>query len=295
MRTLLHSLLLGYFCLATAHLAGGYEPIFMDRSILESIDSAKEPVFSKDLLAFIKRLPPVEQIMAKGDSDITEEVRLAKARLAALLQPGQNLSAGDLAPLVESTGVILILSQSEGETKVKGSLSCVCIDKDKGLFLTALHPFQQADLADYAVILGHDGSISGVARTLLRKTEADIVLITTRSPFPQQVRSIAPRPKLGERLWVSGSCPGAAFFQLGASAARVNIPDWKTLGRLRAKSFDVDRGFPNGLSGGGVFNATGELAGIATKNISISSHGTGGAALQMGRSVEVLPLLEELQ
>jgi S1-C subfamily serine protease len=74
----------------------------------------------------------------------------------------------------------------------------------------------------------------------------------------------------------------------------VKIPDWKMLGRLRAKRFDVDRGFPNGLSGGGVFNASGELTGIATSNISVSSHGEGGAALQMGRSVEVLPLIEDL-
>jgi S1-C subfamily serine protease len=295
MRNLLHKILAGALCLATTNLSTANEPIFMDRDLLESIDSAKEPVFSKDLLAFIKRLPRVEQIMAKRDGDIVEEARLAKARLAALLQPGQNLPPGEAVPLAESTGIILMLSQSEGQAKVKGALSCVCIDKEKGLFLTALHPFQQADLADCAVIVGHDGSISGVARTLLRKTEADIVLITTRSPFPQQVRGLAPPPKIGEPLWVSGSCPGVAFFQLGASAARVNIPDWKMLGRLRAKSFDVDRGFPNGLSGGGVFTATGELAGITTRNISVSSHGEGGAALQLGRSVEVFPLAEELQ
>lgn len=67
------------------------------------------------------------------------------------------------------------------------------------------------------------------------------------------------------------------------------------LGRLRAKSFDVDRGFPSGLSGEGVFNITGELVGIATRNISVSSHGEGGAALQLERSVEVFALAEELQ
>ncbi len=294
MRTFIHSFLVGALCLLTADLSRATEPILIDLGILESVDSAKVPVFSEELLAFIKRLPPVEQIMAKGDSDIVEEVRLAKASLAALLQPGRNLSAGDGAPIAESTGIILMLSQSDGQAKVTGALSCVCIDKEKGLFLTALHPFQQADLGDCAVILGHDGSVSGVARALFRKTEADIVLITSRSAFPNQVRGLAPPPKLGEPLWVSGSCPGAAFFQLGASAARVNIPDWKMLGRLRAKRFDVDRGFPNGLSGGGVFNASGELTGIATSNISVSSHGHGGAALQMGRSVEVLPLIEDL-
>ena len=294
MRTLIHSFWVGALCLLTADLSRGAEPTLMELGILESVDSAKAPVFSEELLAFIKRLPPVEQIMAKGDSDIVEEVRLAKARLAALVQPGRNPSAGDGAPIAESTGIILMLSQSDGQVTVKGALSCVCIDKEKGLFLTALHPFQQADLGDCAVILGNDGSVSGVARALLRKTEADIVLITSRSAFPKQVRGLAPPPKLGEPLWVSGSCPGATFFQLGASAARVNIPDWKMLGRLRAKRFDVDRGFPNGLSGGGVFNAKGELVGIATSNISVSSHGEGGAALQMGRSVEVLPLIEDL-
>jgi S1-C subfamily serine protease len=67
------------------------------------------------------------------------------------------------------------------------------------------------------------------------------------------------------------------------------------LGRLRAKSFDVDRGFPNGLSGGGVFNAAGELVGIAERNIAVSSHGSGGAALQMGRAVEVFPLIEDMR
>jgi S1-C subfamily serine protease len=85
------------------------------------------------------------------------------------------------------------------------------------------------------------------------------------------------------------------FFQLGAGVARASIPDWKMLGRLRAKSFDLDRGFPNGLSGGGVFNAAGELVGIATRNISVNSHGAGGAGLQLGRAVEVVPVLEELR
>jgi hypothetical protein len=295
MRTFLSIVLLSALCSGFSPVSNAAEPVLLDRGILESVDSAKEPVFSDELRGFIQRLPPVERIMAKGDSDVVEEARFAKTRIAALLEPGQNTSAEERAPLPEATGVVLVLSHTEGAPKVKGALSCVCIDKQAGLFLTALHPFQEADLADCAVILGLDGSVSGVARTLLRKTEADVVLLTTRSPFPGQVRGLGLPPKTGEPLWVCGSCPGAVFFQLGAGVARASIPDWKMLRRLRAKSFDVDRGFPNGLSGGGVFNAAGELVGIATRNIAVSSHGAGGSGLQLGRAVEVVPVLEELR
>lgn len=295
MRTFVPTFLALALYLGAVVVSRAAEPALLDRSILDSVDAAKEPVLSDPIRAFIKRLPPVERIMAKDDSDVVEEARLARIRIAALLKPEQNAPAGEGDWLPEATGVVLVLSQTKGESKVKGALSCVCIDKQAGLFLTALHPFQEADLADCAVILGVDGSVSGVARTILRKTEADVVLITTRSSFPGQVRAAGRPPKAGAPLWVAGSCPGAVFFQLGASAARTSISNWKMLGRMRAKSFDVDRGFPNGLSGGGVFNAAGELVGVAARNIGVTSHGTGGAVLQMGRAVEVFPLLEEMR
>ncbi len=267
----------------------------MDRSILESVEAAREPVFSDELQGFIQRLPTVERIMAKGSSDVVEDARFARTRIAALMEPEQNSLAGERTPLPDATGVLLVLSQAQGVPKVKGALSCVCIDKQAGLFLTALHPFQEADLGDCAVILGLDGSVSGVARAVLRKTEADVLLLATQSPFPGQVRGFGLPPKTGESLWVCGSCPGVVFFQLGASVARAGIPHWNMLGRLRAKSFDVDRGFPNGLSGGGVFNAAGELVGIATRNITVGSHGAGGSGLQLGRAVEVFAVLEEMR
>jgi hypothetical protein len=295
MRTFVPTVLVWALCLGAAPFSRAAEPTLMERSILDSVDAAKEPIFSEQIRSFINRLPPVERIMAKEDSDLVEEARFARGRIAALLNPEQNPSISKGEPLPEATGIVLVISQTKGEPKVKGALSCVCIDKNVGLFLTALHPFQEADLADCVVIVGIDGSISGVARTLLRKTEADVVLLTTRARFPGQVKGVGRPPKTGEPLWVSGSCPGAVFFQLGTSAARTSIPNWKMLGRLRAKSFDVDRGFPNGLSGGGVFNAAGELVGIAERNIAVSSHGSGGAALQMGRAVEVFPLIEDMR
>ncbi len=294
MRPLLAGVWFATLSLVTAPDLDAVGSPLVDLGVLEAVDAAREPVFSEKLQSFILGLPSVEQIMAKGDSDIVEEVRFARARIDALREPGQSPAVGG-GGLSEATGVVLVLSHTQGALKVKGALSCVCIDRQSGLFLTALHPFQEADRGDCAVILGRDGSVSGVARTLLRKTEADIVLLTTRSIFTGQVRRLGEPPTAGEMLWVCGSCPGAAFFQLGAHAARVSLPNWHMLGRLRAKCFDLDRGFPNGLSGGGVFNSAGELVGIATRNIAVSSHGTGGAALQFGRAVEIVPVVEELR
>lgn len=267
----------------------------VDFGILESVDAAKEPVFSQRLQAFISELPTIARIFTKGDADILEEVHHAKRRISALLETGKASSTEEVRQLSDATGILLVLSRTKGAIRVKGALSAVCIDKQAGLFLTALHPFQEADPSDCALIIGPDGSLSGIARTLLRKTETDAVLITTRLPFPGQVRSVAKPPKTGEPLRICGSCPGAVFFQLGANTARTGIFNWQVFGRSHAKWFDVDRGFPSGLSGGGVFNASGELIGIATRNLSISSHSTGGAMLEMGRAVEAYPLLQELR
>ena len=271
------------------------ETPWVDRQLLESIDAAKEPIFSKELQALISSLPSVEEIMGKDDVDIAKEAHAAKERVSALLQAGQARGEGAGGELSSATGIILMLSKSDDAPKVKGALSCICLDKRTGLFLTALHPFQGADRSERAIIVGPDGSVSGVARTLLRKTEMDAVVITTRLPFPGEVQGVGKPPTIGQPLWVCGSCPGAVFYQLAASTARAGIPNWSVFGRSKTKWFDVDRGFPNGLSGGAVFAAGGNLVGVVARNIALSSHGPGGAALQLGRAVEAYPLLEEMR
>jgi hypothetical protein len=100
---------------------------------------------------------------------------------------------------------------------------------------------------------------------------------------------------VGDQLWVSGNVPGAVFLQLGAKVARAAIPNYEMFGRSSAKWFDLDRGFPGGLSGGGVFDAKGRLVGVAMRNLSVTSPQAAGATLELGRSIELYRMLSELR
>lgn len=283
------------FALWLVAQTGAADPLIIDDKILRSIEEAKDPVFSQEVQEIIMGLPPIREILAKGDTDIIEEVRIAKERLSHLKEAAMETSQPQQSNFLEATGIVLLLTKDKGSARVKGALSCVCLDKARGLFVTALHPFEQSDDSDCAIVVGPDGRIAGVARVLMRNAPADFVLFTTRQAYAGEISGIGNPPHVGDLVWVSGSCPGATFFQLSARVARAPIPNLEMFGRLRAKWFDLDKGFPSGISGGGVFDTQGHLVGLAMRNISVTSHETGGAPLNLGRAIEMLPLTAELR
>jgi hypothetical protein len=292
-----HRLTVFLLCIAAQVQLWAAPALVIDDRILRSIEEAKTPELSAEVQTLIAGLPQIKDILAKENTDIIEEERYAKERIAALQEAGEAPLQATTNALAEATGIVVVLGNSlpPAPTVVKGMLSCICVDKTRGLFLTAAHPFQQAGDLDRVMIIGRDGRIAGIARVLLRSTGSDLVLFTTRQEFTGEVAGIGKAPLVGDQLWVSGSVPGAVFLQLGAKVARAAIPDYGMFGRSRAKWFDLDRGFPSGLSGSGVFDTTGRLVGIAMRNISVTSHGSVGATLDLGRSIELYPLLSELR
>lgn len=287
--------ILAVFALGLVAQICAANPLNVDDKILRSIEEAKDPVFSLEIQEMILGLPPLQEILAKGDTDITEEIKLAKERLSRLKEAAMEPSLPQQSNFLEATGIVLLLAKDKGSARVKGALSCVCLDKARGIFVTALHPFQQSDDSDSAIVIGPDGRIAGVTRVLLRNAPADFVLFTTRQAYSGEISGIGNPPRVGDLVWVSGSCPGATFFQFSARVARASIPNFEMFGRLRAKWFDLDKGFPSGISGGGVFDTQGRLVGLAMRNIAVTSHETGGAPLNLGRAIEMLPLIDELR
>lgn len=295
--TALYRLTVLLLCIAAQAQLWAEPALMIDDKILRSIEEAKTPELSAKVQSLIAGLPQIKDILAKADTDIVEEARYAKERLAALQEAGEAPLQAATTALAEATGIVVVLGNSlpPAPASVKGMLSCICVDKAKGLFLTAAHPFQQAGELDRVMIIGRDGRIAGIARVLLRSTASDIVLFTTRQEFTGEVAGIGKAPLVGDQLWVSGSVPGAVFLQLGGRVARASIPNYEMFGRSRAKWFDLDRGFPGGLSGGGVFDTTGRLVGVAMRNLSVTSPDAVGATLDLGRSIELYPLLSELR